>query len=438
MTTHRRVWRMAGPIIISNISVPLLGAVDTAVVGHLPDPYYIGAVGIGAMIFNFIYFGFNCLRMGTTGPTAQASGAEDWAEVRGILGRGLVLAGSIAGILLVLQVVIADLAFWMVEASGEVEELGRRYFMIRVWAAPGALATYVIIGWFYGLQNARIPLILQIAANGINIVLDVLFVFGFGWGVEGVAIASVIAEFSGLALGLYFVRRQLERMAGAGSRTALLDLAKLRQLIFFNGYIFFRTLCVVTGMAVFMAQGAKLGDVTLAANQVLFNFLQFTAFGLDGFAHAAEALIGDAIGRRNREAFSRAVRSVLLWAGLVAALNVLIYWVAGTAIVALMTNIPEVRAAAAVYLPWVILMPAVSVWAYTYDGIFLGAMRADVMLVAMLVAFAVYMSAMFLLLPVLDNHGLWLALTAFLSLRGITLIAVYPRLGQAIIRSGSA
>ncbi|MDP6390288.1 MAG: MATE family efflux transporter [Alphaproteobacteria bacterium] len=312
MTTHRRVWRMAGPIILSNVSVPLLGAVDTAVVGHLPDPYYIGAVGIGAMIFNFIYFGFNCLRMGTTGPTAQASGAEDWAEVRGILGRALLLAGSIAGVLLMLQVAIADFAFFMVEASGEVEELGRRYFMIRVWAAPGALATYVIIGWFYGLENARIPLILQIAANGINIVLDVLFVFGFGWGVEGVAIASVIAEFSGLALGLYFVRRQLKRIAGAGSHTALLDLVKLRRLIFFNGYIFFRTLCVVTGMAVFMAQGAKLGDVTLAANQVLFNFLQFTAFGLDGFAHAAEALIGDAIGRRNREAFSRAVRSVLL------------------------------------------------------------------------------------------------------------------------------
>jgi MATE family multidrug resistance protein len=370
--------------------------------------------------------------MGTTGPTAQAAGAEDWAEVRAILGRGLVLAGGIAGVLLVLQVAIADFAFWMVEASGEVEELGRRYFLIRVWAAPAALATYVIIGWFYGLENARIPLILQIAANGINVVLDLLFVFGFGWGVEGVAIASVIAEFSGLALGLYFVRRHLKRMAGARSHTALLDLAKLRRLIFYNGYIFFRTLCVVTGMAVFMAQGAKLGDVPLAANQVLFNFLQFTAFGLDGFANAAEALIGDAIGRRNREAFRRAVRSVLLWAGLVAGLNVVIYWIAGTAIIALMTNIPEVRAAAAVYLPWVILMPAVSVWAYTYDGIYLGAMRADVMLVAMLVAFAVYMSALFLLLPVLDNHGLWLALTAFLSLRGIMLIVFYPRLRRAI------
>ena len=432
MTIHRRVWRMAGPIILSNISVPLLGAVDTAVVGHLPEAYYIGAVGIGAMLFNFIYYGFNCLRMGTTAPTAQAAGAEDWAEVRGMLARALFLALSIGGCLVLLQVQIASFAFAMMEASKEVEDLGSRYFLIRVWAAPAALSTYVIIGWFYGLQDARVPLVLQIVTNAINIVLDLIFVFVFDWGVEGVAAASVIAEYTGLVLGFYYIRRRLRVMPGGGTAVRIFDLPKLRRIVTFNGFIFCRTLCVVTGMAVFMAQSAKLGDLPLAANQVLYNFLQFTAFGLDGFAHAAEALIGQAIGRRSRNAFGEAVRAVLLWSGIVAALNVLIYWIAGEAIIALMTNIPEVRTAAAVYLPWAIAMPAIAVWAYAYDGIFLGATRADVMLVSMVLSFVVYMTAMFFLLPGLDNHALWIALSGFLGFRGLTLLALYPRLRRRV------
>ncbi len=435
MTIHRRVWRMAGPIILSNVSVPLLGAVDTAVVGHLPEAYYIGAVGVGAMIFNFIYFGFNCLRMGTTAPTAQAAGAEDWTEVRGMLGRALFIALTVGGCLLLLQGVIVSFAFGMIEASAEVEDLGSRYFLIRVWAVPAALSTYVIIGWLYGLQDARIPLILQISANVINIILDLLFVFVFDWGVEGVAAASVIAEYAGLALGFYYVRRRLKAMPKGKSALRIFDFGKLRRILTLNGFIFFRTLCVVSGMALFMAQAAKLGDLPLAANQVLYNFLQFTAFGLDGLAHAAEALIGQAIGRRSREAFGEAVRAVLLWSGVVAGLNVLIYWVAGTAIVALMTNIPEVRAEAALYLPWAIAMPAVAVWAYAYDGIFLGATRADVMLVSMLLSFAVYLTVMFLLLPNLDNHALWIALMGFLGFRGLTLLAFYPRLRRGLHES---
>jgi len=432
VTIHRRVWRMAGPIILSNLSVPLLGAVDTAVVGHLPEPYYIGAVGVGAMIFSFVYYGFNCLRMGTTAPTAQAAGAEDWTEVRSMLGRALFLALTIAGCLLALQNLIVDFAFWFIEASAEVEYLGSRYFLIRVWATPAAMSTYVIIGWFYGLQEVRIPLILQISTNAINIVLDLLFVFGFGWGVEGVAAASVIAEYAGLALAFYYVRRRLREMEGGEAPLRIFDLAKMRRILTFNGFIFFRTLCVVTGMGVFMAQSAKLGDVPLAANQVLYNFLLFTSFGLDGLAHTAEALIGQAIGRRKLAEFSQAVRSVLLWSAVVGAVNILIYWVAGEAIIGLLTNIPEVRTAAAIYLPWAIVMPAVSVWAYAFDGIYLGATRAGVMLVSMLLSFAVYMTAMFTLLPALDNHALWLALNAFLGLRGLMLLALYPKLRRSL------
>lgn len=436
VTIHRRVWRMAGPIILSNVSVPLLGAVDTAVVGHLPEAYYIGAVGIGAMIFNFIYFGFNCLRMGTTAPTAQAAGAEDWSEVRGMLGRALLLASTVGICLLLLQSVIVGFAFGIIEASAEVEDLGSRYFLIRVWAVPAALSTYVVIGWLYGLEDARIPLVLQITANLINIVLDLLFVFVFDWGVEGVAAASVIAEYSGLLLGFYFVRRRLKAMPTGAGAPRILDFEKIRRILTLNGFIFFRTLCVVTGTAIFMAQAARLGDLPLAANQVLYNFLQFTAFGLDGLAHAAEALIGQAIGRRSRAAFSQAVRAVLLWSGIVAGLNVLIYWIAGAGIVALITNIPEVRAETALYLPWAIAMPAVAVWAYAYDGIFLGATRADIMLVSMLVSFAVYLTVLFLLLPGMDNHALWLALMVFLGSRGLTLLLFYPRLHRGLREIG--
>lgn len=352
-----------------------------------------------------------------------------------MLGRALLIALTVGICLLLLQTLIAGFAFGLIEASAEVEDLGSRYFLIRVWAVPAALSTYVIIGWFYGLENARIPLILQITANVINIILDLLFVFVFEWGVEGVAVASVIAEYTGLALGLYYVRRRLKTMPTGLSSPRILDFEKLRRILTLNGFIFFRTLCVVSGMAIFMAQAAKLGDLPLAANQVLYNFLQFTAFGLDGLAHAAEALIGQAIGRRSRTAFSEAVRAVLFWSGVVAGLNVLIYWLAGPSIVALITNIPEVRAETALYLPWAIAMPAVAVWAYAYDGIFLGATRADVMLVSMLLSFAVYMGLLFLLLPDFDNHALWLALMAFLGFRGLTLLAFYPRLRRGLRES---
>ena len=432
MTIHRRVWRMAGPIILSNVSVPLLGAVDTAVVGHLQHAYYIGAVGVGAVIFSFIFFIFNFLRMGTTAPTAQAVGAEDWAEVRAMLGRAWFLALAIGGGLILLQLPIVTIAFWIVEASGQVETLAERYFLIRIWAAPAALSTYAIIGWFYGMQQARIPLILQVGINVVNILLDLLFVFGLGWGVEGVAAASLIAEYAGMVAAIYFVLRHLKRLPPAQGYVHVFHLVKIKEIFTFNGYIFLRTLCVVSGSAIFMTQGAKLGDVPLAANHVLYNFMLITSFGLDGLANAAEALIGQATGSRDRKSFDQAVRAVLLWSGVVGVINFLIYWLFGAAIVALLTDIVAVRVAAAEYLPWAIVMPLISVWAYTFDGIFLGARRARTMLACMVFSFVVYMAAMFTLLPTYDNHALWLALNAFLGLRGLTLMLCYPRLRREL------
>jgi len=423
---------MAGPIILANISVPLLGAVDTAVVGHLSEAYYIGAVAIGAMLFNFIYHLFNCLRMGTTGPTAQARGAGNHAEVRVMIKRALLLAGVIGSVLIALQLPILTLAFLFIDASAEVEQYARQYFLIRVWALPAVLGTYAIIGWFYGLRNARIPLVIQVVTNSINIALDLLFVFGFGWGVAGVAIASLIAEYTGLVIGVLYVRRTLRTLPDGGRPSPLLDHAQLLRMITINSDIVLRTLCVVSVLGFFMAKSAGLGDVPLAANQVLYNFLVFTSYGLDGFAHAAEAILGESVGKRDRAAFRHSMRVVFVWAGIVGLLNVLIYAVAGHGIIALLTNIPEVRAAAADYLWWPVLLPIVSVWAFTYDGVYLAATRTRIMRNTVIASFIVFLVVLHVALPAFGNAGLWAAVATFLALRGVLLHLFLPRVVQAI------
>jgi MATE family multidrug resistance protein len=430
--THRQVWAMAGPIVLANISIPLLGAVDTAVVGHIGEVHYIGAVAIGAMLFNFIYHLFNCLRMGTTGPTAQARGAGDHAEVRMMLARALLLAAAAGGALVALQLPILALAFWLIEASPQVEHYAREYFLIRVWALPAVLGTYAIIGWMYGLRNVRTPLVILLFTNGVNILLDLLFVFGFGMGVGGVALASVIAEYAGLAVGLFFVRRALHTLPVGGAGSALFDAARLRRMVAINGDIVLRTLCVVSVMAIFMGKSAELGDLPLAANQVLYLFLVFTSFGLDGFAHAAETILGEAVGRRDADGFRHGRRMVFLWAGLVGLANVLVYAVFGTAIVALLTSIPEVRAAAGDYLWWPVLIPLVSVWAFMYDGVYLAATRTRIMRNTVIVAFAGYLLMVHLATPAFGNAGLWAAMTTFLAARGLLLHLYLPRVVAAI------
>ena len=423
---------MAWPIILANITVPLLGAVDTAVVGHLPEPYYIGAVAIGAMLFNYIYHLFNCLRMGTTGPTAQARGAGDTAEVRAMIARALLLAGVIGAIIIALQLPIIAFAFWIIDASAQVEQYAREYFLIRVWSMPAVLGSYAIIGWFYGLRNVRTPLLIQVFVNCLNIVLALVFVFVFHWDVPGVAAASLIAEYAGLLLGLYSVWRTLRTLPDDGRRARLLDRAQLRRMVAINGDIVLRTICVVSVLGFFMAKSAELGDVQLAANQVLHHFLIFTSFALDGVAHAAEAILGESVGRRDRAAFMHDRRVVFLWSGVVGVINIAIYAVAGHAIIALMTSIPEVRAAAADYLWWPVLMPLASVWAYTYDGVYLAATRTRIMRNTMIASFAVFLALLYTLLPLIGNAGLWIAVAGFLVGRGVLLHVFFPRVLRTI------
>ena len=423
---------MAWPIILANVTVPLLGAVDTAVVGHLPEPYYIGAVAIGAMLFNYLYHLFNCLRMGTTGPTAQARGAGDHAEVRAMIGRALLLAAVIGSVIVALQLPIIAFAFWIIKASAQVEHYAREYFLIRVWAMPAVLGSYAIIGWFYGLRNVRTPLVIQIFVNCLNIVLALIFVFVFDWGVPGVATASLIAEYAGLLLGLYSVWRTLRDLPDDGRRARLLDPVQLRRMVAINGDIVLRTICVVSVLGFFMAKSAELGDVQLAANQVLHHFLIFTSFALDGVAHAAEAILGESVGRRDRAAFLHGMRVVFLWSGVIGLINILIYAVAGHAIIALMTSIPEVRAAAANYLWWPVLMPLASVWAYTYDGVYLAATRTRIMRNTVMASFVIFLTLLYTLMPLIGNAGLWIAVGGFLTGRGALLHVFFPRVLRTI------
>lgn len=429
---HRRVWRLAFPMIVSNVSVPLLGAVDTAVVGHLPEPRFLGGVAVGAMIITFVYWGFGFLRMGTTGLTAQAHGAGEVDEVRACLARALLIGVAIALALVALRHPVALVVFTSIEASDEVESLAATYFTIRVFGAPGALAVYALLGWFLGIQNARATLYVQLWMNGLNIALDLLFVIGFGWGVEGVALATVISEYAGVALAAWIAWRTLRRMGGRLDRARMMARDRLQRTVSFNLDVLIRTVCLVFAFAYFTAQGARMGDVTLAANAVLFNFQIFMAHGLDGLAHAVQALTGGAVGAGDRAAFRAAVRVSTVWAAVIAIAVTTVYAVAGEAIIALLTGLAEVRAEAVLYLPWVVVSPVVSIWAYQLDGIFLGATRGPAMRNAMLVSLAVYLVLCWLAVPVLGNHGLWLALIIFMAARGITLGVCYPAVERSV------
>ena len=374
--------------------------------------------------------------MGTTAPTAQAFGAGNHAEVRAILWRALLLSSLISVSLLAMQLPIIDVALWMVPASIEAETHARTYFLIRIWGMPAALATYAFVGWLYGLEEARLPLFIQIVTNLINILLDFIFVFGFAWGVAGIAAAGLIADLAGLVIVVFVISRQLKRFKGITDWTLVLDVMRVVQMFVINRDIFLRTLCVISTTAIFIARSAGLGDLEAAANQILLNFVMFTSFGMDGIAFSAEALIGEAIGRRNLQQFRKVVRTVLVWTAILALLNVLIYSLFGLRIVYLMTDLEMVRRIAETYLIWSIMMPLVSSWAFSFDGIFIGATRTKTMRNTMFLAFAVFLSFVFGPFYELNNHFLWLAFFMFLTVRGGLLVAFYPRLQRSLERTG--
>ncbi|NBB82845.1 MAG: MATE family efflux transporter [Alphaproteobacteria bacterium] len=429
---HRRVWRLALPIMIANISTPLLGLVDTAVVGHLDAPHYLGAVAVGALVFSFLFWGFGFLRMSTTGLTAQAWGADDPAEMRAVLGRALLLAAAIGVALVALQRPIGAASLGLFDASAAVEGHAADYIAARIWGAPATLGNYALLGWFLGMQRAGWALALQLVLNGTNIVLDLVFVIGLDQGVVGVGRASAIAEWTALAVGLGLVARLARRLPGGWSAAAIRNRTAFRRLIGVNADIMIRTLCLIAAFAIFTNRGARQGDTVLAANAVLQQFQLFLAYALDGFAHAAEALVGRTIGARRRDELARAVRVSTIWAAATAAGFGLAYGLAGGLIIDLLTGLPEVRAAARTYLPWMIALPVLSVWSYQLDGVFLGATWTGALRNAMIASLAVFLAAVWVLQPAFGNHGLWAAFAVFTVARAATLAAVYPRLARRV------
>lgn len=414
------------------MSVPLVGAVDTAVVGHLPDPIYIGAVALGAIIFNFLFWGFGFLRMGTTGFVAQAYGAGDATEVRSTLARALLLAGSLGLTVIILQLPIRSVALWAFEGSVELESLAGDYYDIRVWSAPATLANYAILGCLIGIQNTRAALALQLILNITNVCLDFVFVLGFGWGVEGVALASLLSDYLALFFGLWLVSRNLRRIGGRWNRAHILYAPRIKALLHVNFNIFVRTLCLIFAFFYFAVEGTKLGEITLAANAVLLHLQHFLAYGLDGFAHAVEALAGGAYGTRNRNAFRAAVKATSLWAMIVAFSYTILYAAFGGFIISIITGIESVRAAAVDYLPWLLVSPILSVWSYQLDGIFIGTTRPVEMRNGMVLSLIAYLLATWALIPLWGNHGLWLSFMIFMITRAVTLGLWYPRIERSI------
>ena len=423
----RDVWRIALPMILSNITVPLLGMVDTAVTGHLDSAAYLGAVAIGSMIFGIIYTGFNFLRMGTTGIAAQRYGARDNDGLRTSLGQALIAALLIATSLLVLQSPIMHLALPLLGATGEIAIHTDTYFSIRIWSAPATLASYALIGWFIGLQNARIPLLIVIVVNSVNIALDLFFVLVLGMTVDGVALASVIAEYTGAALGIVMAIRLLKQHPGYWSTAALVKIRSYAAFFAVNANLLVRTLALMFTMSFVTAQGARMGGLVLAANAVLMQFQNLTSFGLDGIAHAAEALVGKSVGEKRRDALERSVSLSLKWSLVFALFFSAAYYFAGPALVRVMTDLEDVRSTAFEYLPWMIVSPVIAVWSFLYDGVFVGATRAKEMRNIMLVsAFVVFLPAWYLLQD-FANHGLWAAFMLFLASRGIGMHVIYRR-----------
>lgn len=428
------MWAVALPIMIANASTPLLGIVDTAVVGHLGDPVYIGAVGAGGVLFSLVFWGFGFLRMGTTGLIAQARGADDRDRLRTVLGQAGLLALFLGLLLIALSQPLRELALSLIDVSDAVADEARGYFDMRILGAPATLLNYVLMGWFLGINRAGLVLITQLFLNLTNIVLSVLFVVGFGWGVPGVAIASAVAEYLALIFGLVLVARSLSLLGGHLRWRHVFDVQTVKRLLAVNLDIFIRTLCLQAAFLWFTSVGGSLGNLVLAANVVLLQFHTLNAFILDGYAFACETLIGDRVGARDTRGLRQAVRAGTFWAALTAVVLAGFFWLAGDGIIALMTNLETVRAAAGSYLPWAVALPIVSVWSYLLDGIFVGATRTAAMRNTMIVSLIGFIALQQIFTPIWGNDGLWLAMLGFMALRAVTLGSAYPALLQTVAR----
>ncbi|WP_350023561.1 MATE family efflux transporter [Pseudomonas protegens] len=418
--THRRVWALAAPMILSNISVPLVALVDSTVIGHLPHAHQLGAVAVGASLYTFLAWAMGFLRMGATGFAAQAAGRGDGAALRQILLQGLILAMGLALLLGAIGVPLSGAALHLMQPSAELDQMTRSFFHTRLLGLPAALASFALVGWFLGTQNARAPLAILLSTNVLNIALNLWFVLGLDWGVVGSARASVIAEWSGALVGLAMTRPALRAYPGQIAWAALRRWQSWRPLLAVNRDIFIRSLALQSVFFLITVQGARLGDATVAANALLLNGLLLTAHALDGLAHAVEALCGHAIGAHDRPALRRSLVVAGGWSLLASLGFAVLFLLGGHLFIEMQTDIPDVRQTAFTYLPYLAVLPLIAVWSYLLDGLFIGATRAREMRNGMLLT-------VLLLLPFawalqgLGNHGLWLTFMLFMFLRSLTL-----------------
>lgn len=416
----RTIWLLSWPVMLSNISQPLLGLIDIAVIGHLPDSRYLAAIAVASTLFSFVYWSFGFLRMGTTGVIAQKVGAQDDSANKTVFAQSLLLALVIATCLIVFQGVIIESALALLAPEAQVLPHAQSYAHIRIYGAPAVLCTYVLLGWFVGNQNTKVLLLLLVSTNLINILLDLIAVVILDMRAEGLAYATVTAEYAGLFMALYLARKMLRRLAGRVYYQTLLQWRSYLPLIKVNQYLFVRTISLLLAMAFFTSQGAKLGADTLASNAVLMTFVMLISHVLDGFAHALEALVGKAVGEQSLAKFYQLFIAAGLCSLLVALLFSAVLGLFGEPLIDLLTSIAAVRENAYLYLSWLIALPILAVASYLLDGVFIGATQTKVMQNAMLISvFAVYFPTWYFSQP-LHNHGLWLSLSMLYIARAVT------------------
>lgn len=424
---NRKILSLAVPSIISNITVPLLGLVDVAIVGHLGSPVYIGAIAVGGMLFNMIYWLFAFLRMGTSGLTSQAYGRRDLEDVAMSFVRAVGVGIALALLLIALQYPILHVAFMLVKTTPEIEALARLYFHICIWGAPATLGLYSFAGWFVGMQNSRFPMYIALVQNVVNIIASLCFVFVWKKGVAGVALGTLLAQYAGFLMACLLWAIYYKRLWKYIRWQSLRQYDAIKLFFRLNRDIFLRTLCLVAVTTFFTSQGAGRGEIILAVNTLLMQLFTLFSYVMDGFAYAGEALGGRYIGARNRVELRRMIRCLFGWGFGLAALFVFLYGVGGSSFLGLLTNEQEVLEASHTYFYWTLAIPVAGVAAFLWDGIYIGATASLLMLYSMAIASAVFFSVNYALEATMGNHALWLAFILYLFLRGVVLTAFAPK-----------
>ena len=431
---NRKILNIAIPSIVSNITIPLLGLVDTTIAGHMGAAVYIGAIAVGSMIFNVIYWLFGFLRMGTSGMTSQALGRRDLDSVAMLLARSMAVAIGVAGAIIVLQRPIGEVAMRLIGANADISSEAWKYFLVCIWGAPAMLCLYSLTGWYIGMQNTRLPMFISILQNVVNIIASFSFVYILGMKVEGVALGTLIAQWTGLLVSLaLWTNTYGRRLMSHINWRRVIDGAEMRRFFSVNRDIFLRTLCLVAVNFFFLSAGASQGAVVLAANTLLMQLFTLFSYVMDGFAYAGEALCGKLYGAGNGEGFQRMVGRLFVWGTAMALAYTIVYAAGGVGFLHLLTDNANIVEAAAGYLPWAVCIPLCGMAAFIWDGVFIGITATRSMLVSSALASVAFFTTYITTHRVLANDGLWMAFLVYLAARGLIQTWLARRIGKKIL-----